>query len=534
MRLVTADEMQTIDRLTIDGGLVPALTLMENAGQAAATEALQLLAGREHPRVEIVCGKGNNGGDGLVVARALAAHGVRVRAHLTHPASEMSPDARTNHDRLRAMDIDIRVLPEALNDPGPLLDPRHRPRSGPHPGSTSSPDDLASCLEEADLTVDALLGTGVGGDLRGRLAALVNVVNRSSRRTLAIDVPSGVDGNTGLVRGTAVWADVTVTLGLPKLGLVLYPGRERAGRIVVADIGFPAEVVEQIASARFWTDAAAARVLVPRLEPTAHKYQRGCVLVLAGSRAYPGAAALCAEAALRAGAGIVHLVVPQNIRDLLEVKLTEVIIHGVPATPEGTIAEAAGPAVTRLLEKADALAIGPGLGGTEATWAWVRRLLVEVRQPAVVDADAIPALPLPPHPGPRLATPHPGELARWLGRPGRDVAERRLEVASQAAPQKGVVLVAKGAPTFVATPDSRLFVNGSGHAGLATAGSGDVLTGLLGGLLAQGMAPAEAAVLGVYVHGLAAEIASRKRAARSLLAGDVLNAIGAAFLELEA
>lgn len=512
MRLVTGREMQEIDRRTIGGGHVPSLVLMENAGQAAAREALALLgdpaAGK---RVEILCGKGNNGGDGLVIARALAARGVRVRVHLTHPPEALAADARANAARLAGTGVELRTLPE-------------------QPAESLS--DLSEWLAAAHLSVDALLGTGVTDVVGGRLAALIALLERSSRRTLAVDVPSGVDADTGAVLGAAVRADVTVTFGLPKLGLVLHPGAEHAGRLVVADIGFPPAIVDAAAPDRHWVEDGLARSLLPRLAPTAHKYERGCVLVVAGSRAYTGAAALASEGALRAGAGLVHLVVPESIRAVLQAKLTEVIVHGAPETEDGTLAPAAGEVLAPLLERAGALAVGSGLGDSGATRAWVQQFLATAARPAVVDADAVLAMPRPPHRAPRVVTPHAGELHRWTGRPTRTALER-LGSAAETAAEQQVVVLAKGGPTFVATPDGALLVNGSGHAGLATAGSGDVLTGIVAGLLAQGLGPRDAAALGAFLHGRAAEIATLHGSPRSLLAGDLLPNMGPAYRSLE-
>src|SRR5262245_60159755 len=322
--------MQEIDRRTIDGGHVPSLVLMERAGRAAAGAVLDCLHRLARPgdprRVEVVCGKGNNGGDGLVLARVLAEHGVLVRVNLSHPPEALSPDARVNHRKLDGTAVEVRPVPETLPDLPPLVDPRGRPGLGggweTPPGAGPEAVEWFESLREAAVCVDALLGTGVGDALRGRIASIVDAVNRCSRHTLAVDVPSGVDGDTGRVHGTSIWADRTVTLGLPKLGLALFPGRERAGQVDVADIGFPPSVVESIGPVREWVDAHTARLLLPRLEPEAHKYDRGCVVLLAGSRQFTGAAALAAMAALRAGAGIVHLAVPASLRPIFQTKLT--------------------------------------------------------------------------------------------------------------------------------------------------------------------------------------------------------------------
>jgi len=534
VKLVTAQQMQAIDRRTIDGGLVPALVLMENAGAALAREALRLLRRPRGARVEILCGKGNNGGDGLVLARLLAREGVRVCVHLCHPATELSSDARANLSRLRRSKVSINVLKENLAA-SPAAEPvGRRPRpllvAADVPGRR---DSLASHLVRADLCVDALLGTGAARPLAPAYAGLVDLLNRTSRLTLAVDIPTGVDASSGALLGTAVWADVTVTFGLPKLGLAFHPGRERAGRIEVADIGFPAEVLGDRQNEWSWVDPAWARALLRPLQPTAHKYSRGTVLMVAGSSRFPGAAALAAEAALRTGAGMVHLVVPGSIRDLLEVQLREVIIHPCPEDSEGNCTDAVLDLASTLAKRCDALALGSGIQADDSVRRWMRELLATLALPAVVDADALLALPPPPHPAPRVATPHAGELARWLGLEARLDEKERVTTAAAAATRHQVVVVAKGAPSVVVTPAGEKRVNSTGHTGLATAGSGDVLGGMLGSLLAQGLEAPAAATLAVYLHGLAAELACEQSSPRSLLAGDLLPAIGLAYATLE-
>jgi NAD(P)H-hydrate epimerase len=530
VKLVTAREMQEIDRSTIDSGLVAGLELMENAGRAVAAEAARRLGDPRGARVEILCGKGNNGGDGLVIARVLAGRGARVRVHLTHPPESLSPDARANHARLGATGVTVAILPDEIPETGRVEDPRRRSIA---PKQSAPAGDLGGNLHAADLCVDALLGTGVERPLDGRLSALVDLLNHSSRHTLAVDVPSGVDATTGQILGTAVWADVTVTLGLPKLGCVLHPGGERVGRLVVANIGFPETMLENVSTPWNWVDADGARALVPRLLPTAHKYSRGSVLVVAGSRSYPGAAALAAGAALRTGAGMVHLVAPASIRDLLDAQLREVIVHAAPESATGSCSPAVLDVLKPILSRVDAVAIGPGLGDTPETREWIRRFLRELDLPAVVDADAVLALPKPPHRGPRIVTPHAGELARWMDLPKEKAQASRLETAVTAAAMHEVVVAAKGAPTVVVEPTGRRWVNSTGNPGLGTAGSGDVLTGMVGSLLSQRLAAPDAAVLGVYLHGLAADLAAATGSPRSIVAGDIPCFIGQAYHETD-
>ena len=542
MKLVTSQQMQEIDRLTIDGGYVPSLTLMENAGMAVTQQALTLVEDVSDPCVEILCGKGNNGGDGLVVARLLAECGIIVRVWLTHAGQDLSPDARENLDKLAGSSVRVQPFPAPLEDPGPIVDRRGRPERTPTaalfercpPTDAAPADDFLEAMQQADLCIDALLGTGVQRQVSEPLASILNTVNRHCRTILAVDVPSGVDGNSGEVHGTSCWADHTVTMGLPKRGLVFHPGAERVGQLHVADIGFPAEVLEKVETSWSWMGPRSARRLVPHLAPTTHKYQRGCLVVVAGSRRYPGAAALTAEAALRSGAGIVHLVVPVSIRDMLESHLREVIIHGVPETATGSLHPQARDEIAALLGRAAAVALGPGLSDDPQTRQCIETLLGELQLPHVVDADALSAVGSATAAFPRVVTPHAAELARMLGEATQATDAGRVAAALQLAQRQHLVVLAKGAPTVVALPDGRRIVNGSGNAGLATAGSGDVLTGLLGGLLAQGLEAPEAATLAAYLHGRAADILATQTAARSLIAGDLLLGIGKALAETTA
>jgi NAD(P)H-hydrate epimerase len=435
---------------------------------------------------------------------------------MTCGAEELSPDARTQHARLAGASVEIGRVPDDLSAPGSATRP-----------------EFAAQLQESALCIDALLGTGIERAVSDRLAAVIAWINVASRRVLAVDIPSGVDGNTGAVHGTAVRAHVTVTLGLPKLGLAFHPGRGHVGRLVVADIGFPADILREAPSPWEWYGIEAARQALPALQPTAHKYSRGTVVVVAGSRAYPGAAALAASGAQRAGAGIVHLVAPASIRDVLEVMLPEVIVHPVGDAGTGAPAAEALHRAATLVERAQAVVVGPGVGADAETQAGIRRLLARLEVPAVVDAEAIAALHRPPHPGPRIITPHAGELARWSGLPGEPDALARAESAASLAHDWDAVLLAKGAPTVVLTPEGRRIVNGSGNAGLATAGSGDVLAGIVGAFLAQGMPAAEAAALAAFVHGRTAESLSERVSTRSLIARDLASELGAVLRALE-
>lgn len=547
MRVCTAAQMAAIDRRTIEGG-VPSLELMERAGEAAAGHVLELLAeqqehgqhhghhrhdghdhadhGHEHgdaacegcappdPAVLVVCGRGNNGGDGLVVARHLAEQGVPAAVLLLGAPRDLTPDARRNLER----------LPEAVEVV------QTEPRDWA--------DAFAELADGAAVVVDAVLGTGTRLPLAAELAALFRAMNDAAVPTLAIDVPSGVRGDDGGVDPVAVAADVTVALGLPKLGLLVAPGRDYAGRVVVADIGLDPAACEELAGPWRWQERAGYLALLPPRPTTVHKGDCGHLLLVAGSRAYGGAAHLAGLGALRSGVGLLTVAAPEPLENALRAGLPEAVLRPLPATAAGTLAPVRDAVTGELLGRARAVALGPGLGDDSATDAWVRDFAGKVTLPLVIDADGLNALARggrePAFAGREVVlTPHPGEFARLARLATADVASRRLELAAWAADRWGAVVVLKGSPAVIGVPGEGAWLNASGDDALARGGAGDVLTGLIGGLLAQGLPARDAALLGCYVHGLAGTAAARGVSSRGVLVREVAAAIGPQWLALE-
>jgi NAD(P)H-hydrate epimerase len=370
---------------------------------------------------------------------------------------------------------------------------------------------------------------------------MIAMINAASalRKTpvFAIDIPSGVDGTTGEVAGDAVRAYATVTIGAPKTGLLFYPGKEYVGALSVIDIGFPAEIVEKNANPWFYLDADAAAHMLPKRAPNIHKYDAGTLLLIAGSEAYRGAALLSGEAALRGGCGMVYLAVPEGIRAEVSVALREAVTVALPQTPQGTSAKGAASALRDYVGKANAIAIGPGLGRNDETDEFVRDFVVHTTKPCVVDADGLTAFS-----GhaedladrKRVVTPHDGELARLVGESRATQPVERVEETVGLAQRLQVTLVRKGAPTLVAVPDGRMWINSSGSSALATGGTGDVLTGLVGSLLAQGAEPSDAACVACFLHGRAGELAALEKGVRGVIAGDLIPQLGPAMRALEA
>ena len=500
MKACTPDQMRSIDERAVADYGMPSLLLMENAGRAVAERARAILAERGGTRVNILCGKGSNGGDGFVAARHLYNRGVEVNCVLTHPPNELRGDARANLELVERLGI---------------------------PVWTGVPESLAG-----DLIIDALLGTGSSGEPRGPFGDLIRLANDSGRPVLAVDVPSGIDSDTGQAAGDAVRAVETVTFGLPKIGLLSHPARELAGQLTIAEISLPRPLLDDPRLQAEWVTAERARELWPPRHAAAHKGDSGRVFILAGSPGMTGAAALCSEAALRAGAGLVTLGIPKSLNPILEVKLTEAMTLPLAETSTGCHSSASLPVVLERLGAAGAGAIGPGLGRDEASAELVRGMLARMPCPLVIDADALSAIPEGATLNSAVLTPHPGEIARLLGTCLEAVQSNRVATARDAAARFGCVVVLKGAATVVAAPDGRLGVNSSGSPSLATGGTGDVLTGVVAACLARGLEPYEAALAAVFLHGLAGEVAEERCGAPGTVAGDVLAALPEALRRL--
>ena len=510
--LVTAEEMRECDARTIRAG-TPGLTLMGRAGHGIVADLRRRFRPLATRQIWIVCGRGNNGGDGLVVARRLHGLGLNPRVLLTDEAGAYAGDAAVQLDRVRRR----RIVLERWD--------RHHFRQ-------------ISRLEEDDILVDAILGTGFRGPLRGEKAEIIEAMNASRASIVAVDIPSGLSADTGEVAGTAILADRTVTMAYPKRAFLFWPARGHVGDWTVVDIGIPGEVAEAVAPvARLVTEEMLARS-IPRFPRTAHKGTRGKLLIAGGSPGLTGAVCMAAAGALRTGAGLVRAVVPACLNPILEAKLTEAMTFPAPETGAGTLARETARLLLGLQHDWDALVLGPGLGRHPET----DRLAVEVverwRGPLLVDADGLNALAaagIPRIGGRRPApvfTPHPGEMARLSGEPVARIAADPVRAAHDFATRHRVVLLLKGSPTVVAGPDGTVRVSGAGSPALATGGTGDVLSGIIGTLLAQGIDPPEAAAYGACLHGLSAEGQASGLAERDLAAGEVADGLTAVWERL--
>lgn len=490
---------------------IPGATLMENAGRGAAACIQAALPDlglpRRGVRVAVVCGKGGNGGDGFVVARWLKRAGHRVEVFLLAAPDELRGD--------------------------PALKLREMERRGLRARVVEDPAVLARALPAAQLVVDAILGTGARGEPSALIAAAIEHVNASGRPVVALDVPSGLSADGAPPEGPVVRATLTPTFAGLKRGLVGGAGVTLAGRVVVVDIGVPRAAIERGVATFELEREDVARHFPPRPRDN-HKGSYGHLLVVAGSVGKTGAAALAARAAMRAGAGLVTVATAASAQPVVAALLLEAMTEPVAETAARTIALKARDALYELAARRDAVALGPGLGLDEDTQALARALVFDFEQPMVVDADALTALAghLDRLRGARAArclTPHPGEMARMLGVSIADVQRDRIATARQFATAWETPVVLKGATSVIGLPDGTVLLNPTGNPGMASGGTGDVLSGVLGAFLARGLEPAAALAAGVYLHGLAGDVAAERLGQESLVAGDVIEALPEAF-----
>lgn len=499
--LVTASEMNEIDRKAAEIFEISHLDLMEKAGKGLSEAVLKIYPGTK--RIAIFCGKGNNGGDGLVAARYLSAK-ANVGVFLLCRRDEISGDARANLDKYKGKLFEITTEEEFKK--------------------------TISVAAKGDIIVDAILGTGLKAELTGQYRRVVEGINSLGKKVVSVDIPSGISSDTGQVMGAAVRAELTVTLGLPKVGLYLFPGNEYAGKIEVIDIGFPKALISGEGIKSGIIERSDIAPLFPKRQKDTHKGSYGHLLVVAGSKGKTGAAAMVSMSALRSGTGIVSLAVPRNLQPLFEMKLTEIMTEPLSEGERWSIGENAQAEILSLADGKTAIAIGPGIVPTSVALKVMAGLIEDLPHPVVIDAggiDAIAAYPdiLKKAKGPRVITPHPGEMGRLLNTSSTDIQSDRVGIARRYAAENNVCVVLKGAHTIIAVPEGNVFINTTGNPGMATAGTGDVLTGMIGGLLAQRFKPEKAAIAAVYLHGLAGNMVMDEKGEYGIIATDLIEKI---------
>lgn len=543
--------MREIDRLTTERYSTPSLVLMENAASAVVRVIVSAFAGDvANKNVLVLCGRGNNGGDGAATARLLVHAGANVSAILFGRMDETRGDARANFEALESL----------AGDPSSSI-------TGTVQFQTATTDEESrdkfheSLSSPPDVIVDALFGTGLTRPLAGAFAEVINGANllrdigSSAPLVVAIDIPSGLNSDNREPIGPAIHADITITMTAPKVANVLAPASHFNGRLIVADIGSPTELLAEAESDLFLTEEADARrwLIETRYTPDSYKNTHGHALIVAGSRGFTGAAALCGNAAMRAGAGLVTVATSASAQAAVASQvMPEVMTTALAETDRGAVSDDAFDYFSKFSEKADVIAVGPGLSSEdERTRTFARRIVQQRRTPIVVDADGLNCLsPWPEELRgsdelPIILTPHPGEMRRLMGAHDRSALDDRVAAARQFATAHHVIVMLKGGRSLVAAPDGRVFLNATGNAGLGTAGAGDTLTGVITGFVAQTIAyrPAAGAervtvldsvVAALYVSGLAGDLAAREVGMRCMVASDIREHLSAAVRLLDA
>ncbi|WP_457681465.1 NAD(P)H-hydrate dehydratase [Thermovibrio sp.] len=509
MRLVKAQEMRELDRHTIEVLGVPGIVLMENAARGVC----EVIYGEvEGFRALVVCGKGNNGGDGLAVARNLYNMGYDVEVVLTAPPESLKGDARKNFEVLSTLPVPLHVVDR-----------------------TEKLFEIYTYGKEADFVVDALFGTGLSKPLSGFYKELVELINGLNKTVVSVDIPSGLSSDTGEIIGPHVKADYTITFAFPKLAHVFPPACYSVGKVFVVDISIPEDVPNLLGPDRFLLTPEEVAFTYPLREIMSHKYTYGHVAVIGGSKGKTGAPVMAAQAALRAGAGLSTVIVPDSLNEIFENKLTEVMSLPVKDEGKGYFGVEEVDGVLKLLEegKFSCVVLGPGLGNRPETFEFALEVIKECNLPMVIDADGINALAQSPEllsvkENPIVLTPHIGEFSRLSGLKKEEILSDLTGVALNFSTKFKKTLVLKSGRTVVSTPDGKLFVNLIGNPGMATAGTGDVLSGVIGALLAMGVEAEDGAKFGVYLHSLAGDLASKDLTQEGLIATDLIAYLPAA------
>jgi NAD(P)H-hydrate epimerase len=517
--IATSAEMRSCDQIAIEKFSISGLVLMENASRGVVNAIVSEYGVVRGRNIYVFCGKGNNGGDGFALARHLYNLNANVFVFILSEPEKLTGDARRNFEIIKKI-RDERTEGEIfeITRIKSITELRKFPRP--------------------DLIVDAIFGTGFKGGVRDLFLKVIQWINEQGVFTVSIDIPSGVNADTGEVTNIAVNADVTATMGLIKRGLILNQGRVKSGKVYVVDIGVPKFIYENSGIKTFLIEQLDVKEKLPERPFNAHKYSCGKIFAMGGSPGLTGAAAMSALSAMKVGAGVVVLGVPESLNPVLEEKLTEVMTVPLPETEAHTIGWKSLQLVDKYYEWADVLILGPGLSKEVNTQQVILHIIGKIDKKAVIDADGLSALAgnlgiLKNLEGEIVLTPHLGEFSRLTGVNPFRIEANRVELARDFAVKYNVVLVLKGAPTVIADPDGNVYINPTGNPGMATAGSGDVLTGIIAGFMAQGLSAVDSAICGVYIHGLAGDMAREKLGELSMMAMDILNFLPDAILKVE-
>jgi len=514
MKVVTSQQMREIDRKAIEENNLSGLTLMENAGFKIFQNLKNIYPNLRLKKIIVFSGSGNNGGDGFVVARHLYNYGVKVKVFLLAPLNKIKGEADENLNIITKMGVEL------------------------FEAETTKLEEIQRAMRNSDLIIDAILGTGLQGKVTGLKAKIIDLINIANKEVVAIDVPSGLDADTGKIKGPCTKVTHTITLALPKIGLLIFPGASYAGRVTVVEIGIPSYLLKNNKIKTNMITKEIVKSLLPFRETYSHKGSFGKVLILAGSVGMTGAAYLTSEAAMRSGAGIVVLGIPRSLNPIMEVKLSEVMTLTLAETKKQSLGEEAEETILKLMKNYSVLGIGPGISRELETQRLAKNIIEKSNIPLVVDADAIYALSkdtniLKKTKTPLVITPHPGEMAKLVNKDISYILDNQLDITREIAQKFGIVVVLKGTRTIIANKEGETYINVGDNSGMATGGSGDVLTGIICSLIAQGADNFSAAITGVHIHSLAGDLARDIKGERGMIAGDILSQVPQAFLNLE-
>ncbi|KJF28343.1 bifunctional ADP-dependent NAD(P)H-hydrate dehydratase/NAD(P)H-hydrate epimerase [Clostridium aceticum] len=506
MQILKNEEMRKLDELAIHTYKIPGIILMENAGISVVEEIEKCLIAKENKKIAIICGVGNNGGDGFVIARHFLNKGIEVTTYIVGDFSNIKGDAKINFDILEKIKAPIVKLMDSKDI-----------------------EEFEKDLSQHSILIDALLGTGLQRTVEGIMKEVIIKMNLSGKEIIAVDIPSGVNGNDGKVQGIAVKATKTVTFQLPKIGNILFPGSYYGGELSIKNIGIPKKAVDSMQSKVHLITENMVQSILPKRYADTHKGSYGRAFIIAGSIGMSGAAILASKTALKCGTGLLRTAVPNSLIPILENQLIEGITLPLEEMLEKGILD--------YIKEENVIAIGPGCGRSQQFEEILHTVVRNATVPLVIDADGLNMLAnnislLKDLKVPCIITPHPGEMSRLTGLSIQEVNDHRLDIARNFSEKWGVITLLKGARTVIANPQGEVFINRTGNPGMATAGSGDVLTGMITGLLSQGVEPLKATMAAAYLHGTAGDRAAIRLGEYSMMAGDIIYEIPTVIQEI--
>lgn len=513
MKVLTKEEMRTLEKIAIDDYQMTSRLLMENAGRSIFDYINRL--DQNFSKVIILSGLGNNGGDGFVLARQLYNNDIPFELFVIGNPEKIKGDALLNLQILQKLDVHINSVED-----------KYKIRS------------LEKIIDKNDLIIDAILGIGMEGPVRELASEVIEVVNSLYNFVISIDLPSGVNSDTSEIENIAVEADLTVSLGIPKFGNILFPGVKNNGKLVVGNVGISPKISELLDTRNFILTEEAIRDYIPKRVADSHKGTYGKAAVIAGSRGLSGAAILTCLAALNSGIGVIELFMPESIDLIISTKVVEIITKPLKETQKGTIDLSSIAEVVQGIEESDVVAIGPGCGNSNEIFELVKQIINNSSSPVVIDADGLNALSknievLKESKSQIILTPHLGEMSRLIDKSIEEIKKDKINIVKEFTKEYNVILVLKSARTIIGLPNGEIYININGNSGMSTAGSGDILTGIIASLIAQGVEPEKAALLGVFIHGYSGDLVAEEKGEYGMLAEDIVKSIGKVFKDLK-